>query len=172
MRKTAAAATALGVVLATTGCVSAGGGPSADSGAAVPTPTVAAECDLFSAAQLQRQLGVSFVAPRAVDPSSTATTTVCQWTATDQTALVITKVLTEDARLVFEAALDQSKRTLGPTASVDVPGAKAAFSIPSLGRTGMLVGDTFVEVSVLVPSATPEQVAGLAASAARSAARL
>lgn len=158
------------VCVLTAGCVSAQPA-STGAGAVASAPSIAPQCDLLTSASLQRTLGVSFVAPRAEDPSSSATTTVCQWTASDQSALVITKLLTRDAALVFRSSFEESQRSLGPTQATTVPGAKSAYVVPSLGRTAMLVDDRFVEVSVLVPSATPEQVAAVATQAARSARR-
>lgn len=166
MRVALPGALAAGALLLT-GCVSA-----AEPSAGPPTPSPSRsgpQCDVLTVEQLQETLGVAFVPPRAPDPSSTATTTVCQWTATDQTALVITKVLTGvNAKLVFRSSFEETRRTLGPTETTDIPGATSAFRVPSLGRTAMLVGNRFVEVSVLVPSATPARVADVAAFAARS----
>lgn len=157
-----------GVIALTAGCVSA-----ADRSGPVSTQadaTAAAErtCSLLNAEELGRVLGLAFKPP-IVDPSSTQTAVQCQWTATDQSALVLTKVVTDEADVVFRTTVRESQRSIGAVQNTKIPGATRAFVLPSLGRTGMLVGDSYVEVSVLVPSATPPQIEDIATAAARAA---
>lgn len=153
----------------TSGCVSAAD-RSADATSAGSDATAAAirTCDLLNAQELGRILGTAFQAP-IVDPSSSDTGTQCQWTSNDQTALVLTKVISQQADVVFRTTLRESQRSIGAVRKTDIPGTRAAFVLPSLGRTGMLVGDRYLETSVLVPSATPAQVERVATTAAKAA---
>lgn len=159
------------VVLTLTGCVSATDVRSgAASVAGNPTPNASARCDLFTPTQLQAVLRVEF-SEAVLDPASTGSTTQCQWTAKDQTAMVLTKVASKDAAFLYKESRTTSQQSLGVVTSASIPGARSAYQLPSLGRTAMLVGDQMVEVSVLVPSATPAQVDRTAALAAQHAQR-
>lgn len=165
------AAGAAGVLALTSACVSASDRASSEATATGSGATPAARiCSLLSAAQLGQVLGVAFREPIAA-AGSTATATQCQWTATDQTSLVLTKTVSKQADIVYRSAMRESQRSIGAVAPVRIPGATAAYILPSLGRTGMLVGDRYVEVSVLVPSATPGQIRQVATAAAANARR-
>lgn len=161
-----AAIAAVGL-LALAGCVSAQPPTtqSATGGASNPGPDAVSRCDRLTTAGLAKQLGVEFAEPR-VDPSSTDSLTTCQWTAADQTSLVLTTVATEEPALFYEQTRSNSMRTLGTVTDVDIKGAKQAYQLSSLGRTGMLVPGAFVEVSVLVPTAEPKDVTRVAQMAA------
>lgn len=155
-----------GVAAVTTGCVSAADRAAdtvtaSGSGATPPAQT----CSLLTAPGLGQVLGRAFTEP-VVDPSSTASATQCQWTATDQTALVLTKVVGEQADLAFRTAVRSSQRSIGAVYRTRIPGAQQAYLLPRLGRTGMVVGHRYVEVSVLVPGATPAQIRQVATEAA------
>lgn len=155
--------------LLTSGCVSAAD-RSSDTVSAGSDATAAAirTCDLVTSEELGRILGTAFQAP-IVDPSSSNTGTQCQWTSTDQAGLVLTKVVAKQAAVVFRTTVRESQRSIGAVETTQIPGTRASFVLPGLGRTGMLVGDRYVETSVLVPSATPQQVRSVAIVAAKAA---
>lgn len=166
-RRVIAATGAAGMLLFATGCVSAADRSDTVSTQADATAAAERTCSVLSAEELGRVLGLAFKPP-IVDPSSTPTAVQCQWTATDQSALVLTKIVSEQADVVFRTAVRESQRTIGAVERTRIPGADAAYVLPTLGRTGMLVGDSYVEVSVLVPSATQSQIEQVATDAAQA----
>jgi Protein of unknown function (DUF3558) len=172
MKRATIGAAALGAtaLVTLTGCVSASNGESAAAPASVSaTPLAQQKCDLFAQAQLETLFKQGFLQPTIDAANTNATTTACQWTVSSQEGLVLTKVVTAKAAKLYDESKQQSARTLGIVEDIKVPGADKAFELASLGRTTMLVGDSLVEVSVLIPTATSADVHKAAELAARHA---
>ena len=151
------------------GCVSAADTQAGSAPAALnPTPNASPRCDLFTTEVLAKLLNVKY-SEAILDPASTDSLTQCQWAAVNQESLVITKVINKNPVFIFRESKINSERSLGKVDDINVPGATAAYSVPSLGRTAMVVGEEFIEVSVLLPTATPKMIVGAAVIAANNA---
>lgn len=161
------AALAAAALVGLTGCVSAADGPTGSAAGAIDRPTGPQHeaCVLFEAADLRRVLGQQFEQPINT-ADSTQVLAECQWTASSQTALVMTKVSEGDGPFLFRESATAASRSLGKVELVTVPKADKAYSVRSLGRVGMLVGDSYVEVSTLVPGAGDAEIMKLARMAA------
>lgn len=131
-------------------------------------PDRSQECPLLTSEALTDITGIAFQDQPSV-PESDANSVQCQWTATDAEALVITRTITADPEFTFRQSRLNTERNLGPAVPTTVKGAQAAFAVPSQNRVAMVVDDEFVEVTVLVPEATPTQQAEIVQLAARRA---
>ncbi len=159
------------VAASLSGCVSARDNATQQSAnAAAPRLDPAAECPLLDSADLSDVTGTSFLPLPTVAPDSGKGAVECQWTATNQEALVLTKQIDGNALDTFKNSLLNAERTLGAVTPVPMKGTKAAYVLPSMGRTAMVVDGSYVEVSVLVPGASAGQVAQVARLVAANAA--
>jgi hypothetical protein len=159
------------LVASLAGCVSARDGATTQSADATgPKVDPAAACSLLDSADLSEITGTSFLPLPTVDPDSDEGAVECQWTATNQEALVLTKQIDGQALTTFKNSLLNAERTLGEVTPVPMKGTKAAYVLPTLGRTAMVVDGSYVEVSVLVPGASAGRVARVARLVAANAA--
>lgn len=158
------------LISAVTGCVSAQDSAAPVTGTPAPStaPDRSPECPLLTSAALTEITGIPFQ-PQPSVPESDDNAIACQWTATDAEALVITRTITQDPEFTFRQSRLNTERNLGPAVPTTVTGARAAFAVPSQNRVAMVVEDEFIEVTVLVPSATPVQQAEIVQLAARRA---
>jgi hypothetical protein len=157
-------------LLGLTGCVSAQEPPAGSAQDSVNRPSGPQDprCAVFDSRQLSRVLGQPFEGPINT-ADSTPKIAECQWTADSQTALVLVKVADNNADFLFRESAEAASRSLGEVTRVAIPGADKAYALASLGRIGMLVSGSYVEVSTLVPGADNKQIVRLASIAAGEA---
>lgn len=164
------AALAAAALAGLTGCVSAADVPADSAAGAIDRPAGPQHeaCILFEAADLERVLGQEFEQP-VNTADSTEGLAECQWTASSQTALVMAKVSQGNGPFLFRESADAASRSLGEVEPLTVSQADKAYALRRLGRVGMLVGDSYVEVSTLVPGAGDAEITKLARMAAAAA---
>ncbi len=161
-----AAVTAL--VAALTGCISA------EDSADVPTTATTApasadqRCDLVTSEQLQQLFGKEFTGPTPTSASNQQQAE-CQWTATDQAALVLVKISDGGGKFLYRENARAAEENIGAVQQVKVKGADSAYLLPRLGRVGMIVAGNYIEVTTLIPGATDEQIVQFAEVVASNA---
>ncbi|MFN8125992.1 MAG: hypothetical protein U0R64_05735 [Candidatus Nanopelagicales bacterium] len=154
-----------------TGCVSARDAAGQQSADVVrPSLDPASACSLLDAKRLTSITGTSFLPLPTVNPESDEGAVECQWTATSQEALVLTKEIDGHARSTFQNSLQNAERNLGAVTPVAMKGTDGAYVLPALGRTAMIVDGSYVEVTVLVPGASAGKVAQVSRLVAANAA--
>lgn len=150
-----------GAALALGGCVSAES--ELRSQDAEPDPTVV--CTLTSPQELGLAFDAAFYEANVLPSDDDAV--VCQWAASDSAvpAFVRTEVR-EGGREAFAEAREEQQREAGVVTVTSVKGADKAFLVPLTKSIGMLVGDTYAQVTLGIGGASAADLERMAQQAA------